>query len=129
MTERFSFRLIATDGGKVTSYALEYLTDRGDFFVETGDQAYPGEVVGENCRENDIGVNVCRTKALNNIRSSTKEAFVKLKSKRDMSLEAAMEWIEGDELVEVTPKGFRIRKRMLDENARKRAARATADSE
>ena len=118
--------LISTDTGKVTSFALEYLTDRGDFFVETGDQAYVGEVVGENCRENDIGVNVCRTKQLNNIRSSTKEAFVKLKTKRDMSLEAAMEWIEGDELVEVTPKTFRIRKRQLDENVRKRAARAEA---
>jgi len=119
--------LIATDSGKVTTYALEYLGDRGDFFVETGDQSYVGEVVGENCRENDIGVNVCRTKALNNIRSSTKEAFVKLKTKRDMSLEAAMEWIEPDELVEVTPKLFRLRKRMLDENARKRAARAESD--
>ncbi|MBE7490252.1 MAG: translational GTPase TypA [Planctomycetes bacterium] len=118
--------LIATDGGKVTSYALEYLTDRGEFFVETGDQVYVGQVVGENCRENDIGVNVCRTKHLTNIRSSTKEAFVKLKTRRDQSLEAAMEWIEGDELVEVTPKGFRIRKRLLDENARKRAARAEA---
>ncbi len=113
--------LIATDPGAVTSYALDNLNDRGDFFVDPGDAIYVGQVVGENCREGDLGVNVCRTKHLTNIRSSTKEAFTKLKAKRAMSLEEAMEWIEHDELVEVTPKTWRIRKRLLDENARKRA--------
>jgi GTP-binding protein len=113
--------LIATDPGAVTSYALDNLGDRGEFFLDAADQVYVGQVVGENCREGDLGVNVCRTKHLTNIRSSTKEAFTKLKSRRSMSLEEAMEWIEPDELVEVTPKSWRIRKRLLDENARKRA--------
>jgi len=113
--------LIATDPGAVTSYALDNLTDRGEFFVEPGQQVYVGQVVGEHCREGDLGINACRQKHLTNIRSSTKEAFTKLKSQRAMSLEEAMEWLEPDELVEVTPKHWRIRKRLLDENARKRA--------
>jgi predicted membrane GTPase involved in stress response len=83
--------LISTDPGAVTSYALDNLNDRGDFFVEPGDAIYVGQVVGENCREGDLGVNVCRSKHLTNIRSSTKEAFTKLKTKRAMSLEETME--------------------------------------
>jgi GTP-binding protein len=116
--------LIATDPGAVTSYALDNLTDRGEFFVDAGDQVYVGQVVGEHCREGDLSVNICRQKHLTNIRSSTKESFTKLKSRRAMSLEEAMEWIETDELVEVTPRNWRIRKRLLDENARKRAKKA-----
>ena len=120
--------LINMENGQVTSYALDGLNDRGDFFTEVGDPAYVGQVVGEHCRDGDINVNAVRTKQLNNIRSSTKESFTKLKSRREMSLEEAMEWIEPDELVEVTPKAYRIRKRMLDENARKRAKKAAAAS-
>ncbi|MBX3460533.1 MAG: translational GTPase TypA [Planctomycetes bacterium] len=118
--------LIATDPGQVTTYALDNLNDRGDFFLEPGDSVYVGQVVGENCREGDLGVNVCRLKHLTNIRSSTKETFTKLKAKRAMSLEETMEWIEPDELVEVTPKGWRIRKRELSETARKRAKKSGA---
>ncbi len=118
--------LIATDPGQVTTYALDNLTDRGEFFVQPGDNIYVGQVVGENCREGDLGVNVCRLKHLTNIRSSTKETFTKLKAKRGMSLEETMEWIEPDELVEVTPKGWRIRKRELNENARKRTKKSGA---
>jgi GTP-binding protein len=113
--------IINMEAGRVTEYALANLHDRGDFFVEPAEPAYVGQVVGENCREDDIVANVCRQKHLTNIRSSTKEAFTRLKTRRDMSLEEAMEWIETDELVEVTPKAYRIRKRLLDENARKRA--------
>ena len=113
--------IVNMEGGRVTEYALANLHDRGDFFVEPAQPAYVGQVVGENCREDDIVANVCRQKHLTNIRSSTKEAFTRLKTRRDMSLEEAMEWIETDELVEVTPKAYRIRKRLLDENARKRA--------
>ena len=116
--------IINMEAGRVTEYALANLHDRGDFFVEPADPAYVGQVVGENCREDDIVANVCRQKHLTNIRSSTKEAFTRLKTRRDMSLEEAMEWIETDELVEVTPKAYRIRKRLLDENARKRAKKS-----
>jgi GTP-binding protein len=113
--------LIATDPGPVTTYALDNLGDRGEFFVDAGNQVYVGQVVGEHCREGDLGVNICRQKQLTNIRSSTKESFTRLKSRRTLSLEEAMEWLEPDELVEVTPENWRIRKRLLDENARKRA--------
>lgn len=116
--------IIATESGVATAHALDGLSDRGDFFVEPGHAVYAGMVVGEHCKDNDIIANVARMKQLNNIRSSTKENFTKLKSMRDMSLEAALEWIEPDELVEVTPSQYRIRKRLLDENARKKAAKA-----
>ncbi|HRJ78962.1 MAG: GTP-binding protein TypA/BipA [Planctomycetes bacterium] len=118
--------MVATDHGQVTTYALLNLFDRGDFVVEPGDNVYAGQVVGEHCKEGDIGVNVCRMKELTNVRSSNKEATVRIKGKRDMSLEDALEWIEPDELVEVTPKSFRVRKRELNETARKRAKKATA---
>ncbi|MDC1142263.1 translational GTPase TypA [Planctomycetota bacterium] len=116
--------LCASNAGKVTSFALDGLTDRGTFFSKSGDPIYVGQIVGEHCKENDILINAARTKQLNNIRSSTKESFTKLKSTREMSLEEALEWIEQDELVEVTPRDFRIRKRELDENARKRTKKA-----
>jgi GTP-binding protein len=128
ISQRSRGAMIATDGGRVTAFALDGLNDRGDFFSAVGDPVYVGQVVGEHCRDGDINVNACRTKQLNNIRSSTKEAFTKLKTRRDMSLEEAMEWIEPDEMVEVTPKAYRIRKRDLDENVRKRAKKASAAS-
>lgn len=113
--------MIATDSGQVTTFALENLSDRGEFFVEPGEPIYPGQVMGEHCREGDIPINASRTKHLTNMRNANKEAFVRLKAKRAMSLEEGMEWLDNDELVEVTPKSWRIRKRLLDENARKRA--------
>lgn len=118
--------LVATDPGAATQYALLNLFDRGDFFVEPGEQVYRGQVVGEHCKEGDIDVNVARMKELTNVRSSNKEATVRIKAKREISLEDALEWIEPDELVEVTPKSFRIRKRELDATVRKRARKDTA---
>jgi GTP-binding protein len=123
---RIKGAIVNMETNQVTTYALDNLSDRGDFFVNPGQQVYAGQVVGENCREEDIVVNVCRLKHLSNVRNANKETFTKLKTMRDMSLEAAMEWIEGDELVEVTPKAYRIRKRELSENARKRAKKAAA---
>ena len=118
--------MCATAGGAVTQYALLNLFDRGEFFVEPGDEIYDGQVIGEHCKEGDIAVNASKMKELTNVRSSNKEATVRIKAKRDMSLEDAMEWIEPDELVEVTPKNFRIRKRELNETVRKRTRKATA---
>jgi len=117
---------VATDPGQATQYALLNLFDRGDFFVEPGNNVYRGQVIGEHCKEGDIDVNVAKMKELTNVRSSNKEATVRIKAKRDMSLEDAMEWIEPDELVEVTPKSFRIRKREMDATVRKRARKDTA---
>ncbi|MEW6252711.1 MAG: translational GTPase TypA [Planctomycetota bacterium] len=116
--------LVASESGPATGYALEGLTDRGAMFIGPGEPVYRGQVVGEHCRENDIVVNVCRTKKLTNVRASTAEKTVVLKTPRQMTLELALEFIEEDELVEVTPDAIRLRKRLLDEHERKRAARA-----
>lgn len=118
--------MIATETGQVTSYALEQLADRGAMFVTPGDAVYEGQVVGEHCKDSDIPVNVVKGKKLTNIRSSTKEATVTLKAARQLSLEGALEYIEPDELVELTPTAVRLRKRYLKEADRKRAGRRPA---
>ena len=115
--------MIATENGQVTFYAMQLLGERGIMFVEPGNQVYEGQIVGEHCRDDDIPVNAVRKKALTNIRSSTKEATVTLKAARLLALETALEYIEDDELVEITPQTIRIRKKMLKESDRKRAAR------
>ena len=112
--------LVAWETGPVTSYALEGLEDRGTYFVRPGDEVYEGQVVGQHIRDSDLGVNVTKRKVLNNIRSSTKEAFVTLKAMRILSLDDAIEYISDDELVEVTPKNIRLRKRILDTQSRQR---------
>jgi GTP-binding protein len=119
--------MIAMEGGRVTSYAIEGLADRGVMCVRPGDQVYAGQIVGEHNRDNDLVVNITRLKQLTNFRESSKEQTVVLKGARDYSLEAALEYIEGDELAEVTPNSIRMRKRILDEGARKRAERAERD--
>ncbi len=119
--------IIATEAGRVTAYALEQLSDRGIMFVKPGDEVYGGQIVGEHNRETDIIANVVRMKHLTNIRSATKEAFVGLKAPRTLSLEAALEYIESDELVEVTPASIRLRKRVLEESQRRRTERAARD--
>ncbi len=118
--------MIATDTGQVTGYALEQLAGRGIMFVTPGQEVYAGQVVGEHCRDKDLPVNVAKKKPLTNMRSSTKEATVTLKAPRPITLESALEYIEGDELVEVTPDSIRIRKVHLNESERKRLARRGA---
>lgn len=114
---------MASEAGQVTAHALEGLASRGDFFVKSGDQVYEGQIVGEHCRENDLGVNVCRTKKLTNIRAAAADKTVVLKPPRELTLELALEFIEDDELVEVTPEAIRMRKRLLRESDRRRAGR------
>jgi GTP-binding protein len=118
--------MIATDSGSVTGYALEQLAGRGIMFVQPGDDVYEGQIVGEHCKDNDLPINVVKRKNLNNIRSSTKEATVTLKAPRLLTLEAALEYIELDEMVEITPNYVRIRKIHLREADRKRASRQAA---
>ena len=115
--------LVASESGTVTPYALDGLSDRGTMFVSPTDPVYEGQIVGEHCRENDIVVNVCRQKKLTNIRAASADKTVVLKPPRQITLEIALEFIADDELVEVTPDGIRLRKRLLNENDRKRAAR------
>ena len=119
--------LLALEGGRVTSYAIEGLADRGVMCVRPGDQVYTGQLVGEHNRDNDLVVNITRMKPLTNFRETSKDATVVLKGARDYSLEAALEYIESDELVEITPTSIRMRKRILEESARKRAERAERD--
>ncbi len=115
--------MVATDAGQVTAYALDALYDRGFFFVKPGDQVYEGQIVGEHCKEKDIPVNVTKAKQLTNVRSSGKDDSAKVRPARDMSLEATLEYIQQDELVEICPGSVRMRKRLLKETDRRRAAR------
>ncbi len=125
--KRISGVLIATESGQVTGHACEMAHDRGILFVRPGDPVYAGQIVGEHNRGNDLGINIVRLKKLDNMRMANKEATVTLKAARDLSLEPALEYIESDELVELTPGSIRIRKRLLDEGARRRADRAAKD--
>jgi GTP-binding protein len=117
--------LISTETQRVTAFACENLQDRGILFVGPGDQVYTGQVVGENCRDNDLPVNVCREKKLTNMRASGSEKTIPLKPPRQISLEQALEYIEEDEYVEITPSAIRLRKVLLNESDRKKQARAS----
>jgi GTP-binding protein len=121
--------MVAVESGQVTAYALDGLGDRGMMFVEPGEAVYEGQVVGEHCKSDDIGVNVVRQKKLTNMRASAKDFTVVLKAPRRMSLEAALEYIENDEFVELTPGAIRLRKRWLTENERRRNARRLEEAE
>jgi GTP-binding protein len=115
--------MVATDTGQVTAYALDALYDRGIFFISPGDMVYEGQVVGEHCKDNDIPVNAVKAKQLTNVRASGKDDAAKVRPARKMSLEATLEYIQDDELVEICPNSIRIRKRLLKEGDRRRAAR------
>lgn len=115
--------LIANETGMATAYALDALYDRGEFFISPGDQVYEGQIVGEHCRAGDLVVNVVRGKKLTNIRAAGKDDNSQVRPVRTMSLETCLEYIEDDELVEVTPSTVRLRKIMLIESDRRRAAR------
>lgn len=115
--------LISTETGRATPYALDNLQERGTLFIAGGEQVYEGQVVGEHCRDNDLPVNVCREKKLTNIRAAGADKSIILKPPRQMTLEQALEYIEEDELVEVTPAAIRLRKNLLKENDRKKFAR------
>src|SRR5713101_4323958 len=118
--------LISTDDGVAVAYALWNLEDRGPMFITPGTQVYQGMVIGQHTRDNDLEVNPLKGKQLTNIRTTSKDEAVRLTPPIIMTLEQAIAYIADDELVEVTPKSIRIRKRMLDPNARKRASRAAA---
>jgi GTP-binding protein len=112
--------MIALEDGPVTAYALESLQDRGIFFVEPGDVSYKGMIVGQHSRAGDLIVNVAKAKHLTNHRASQTGAEVKIAVAKKLTLEQAIEFLEKDELLEVTPQSLRLRKRWLDHNERKR---------
>ena len=115
--------LVATDTGRATAYALAGVEQRGRFFVDPGVDIYEGMIVGRANDDKDVGLNVVKEKKLTNMRASGSDENVKLPPAEDLSLERAIEFIEDDELVEVTPKSIRLRKRILDESERLKARR------
>jgi GTP-binding protein len=121
LPQRLGGAMIGDRMGKVTAYALDNLQTRGTLFVEPGTEIYEGMVVGENARNDEMVVNAVREKEKNNIRTHSHDDGVKLAAPTLHSLETAIEWIADDELVEVTPKSIRIRKRGLSIEERKRA--------
>ncbi len=128
IAQRITGALVSMGTGPATTYALNDLQDRGTFFVGPGDRVYEGMVVGENPKDLDIVVNVCRRKHLTNMRASTAEATVVLAAPKRFSLEEALEYVTEDELVEVTPKTIRLRKQILDERTRRRAEKALEEA-
>ncbi|MCW5553854.1 MAG: translational GTPase TypA [Verrucomicrobiae bacterium] len=116
--------LVSMDGGEATSYALNMIQERGRLMVVPGDQVYVGMIVGENARENDIPVNPVKEKKLTNMRSQGEGKGIQLNAPLRLSLERALEYIDVDEYVEATPKNLRLRKKILDENQRKRAEKS-----
>ena len=118
--------LISNESGEAVAYAMWKLEDRGPMMIEPGAKVYRGMIVGEHTRDNDLEINVLKGKQLTNIRAAGKDEAVRLTPPIRMTLEKALAWIDDDELVEVTPKSIRLRKSLLDPNARKRAGRAGA---
>jgi GTP-binding protein len=114
--------MVAKEGGDVTAYALDQLGDRGTFFVRPTEPVYTGQVVGEQVKDGDLVVQACRRKHLTNMRASTADQGIRLTPPRELNIEQAIEWINDDELVEVTPASIRVRKRLLDYHKRKSAA-------
>ena len=119
---RINGSLISMEKGNAIPYSLDKLQERGKFFVAPNEEVYTGQVIGENSRGDDMVVNVTKTKKLSNVRSSGADDKVKLAPPIKFSLEEALEYIQGDEYVEVTPNHLRLRKVFLDENERKRQA-------
>ena len=113
--------LVASEEGTAVTYGLNNAQERGITFVEPGTQVYEGMIVGMNSRGNDLAVNVCKEKKQTNVRSSTSDIAVKLTPPLKLSLEEAMDLINADELIEVTPQNIRLRKKMLTQNERFRA--------
>ena len=116
--------LIATEAGSTTAYALDNAAARGELFVGPGTTVYQGMIVGVYNRQGDLDVNVCRGKQLTNMRTSSSDGTVQLTPFTDLSLEQSIDFIEDDELLEVTPKSLRLRKRFLDPNQRKRNSKS-----
>ncbi len=121
ITRRTNGSMIALENGTAYAYAIDKLQDRGKFFIDPGEDVYGGEVVGEHVHDNDLVINVTKAKQLTNVRASGSDEKARVIPKVEMSLEECLEYIKGDEYVEVTPKNIRMRKIILDHLERKRA--------
>ena len=121
IVRRTNGSMLAMETGTAYAYAIDKLQDRGSFFIDPGDEVYGGEVVGEHIHDNDLVINVTKAKQLTNVRASGSDDKARVIPKVEMSLEECLEYIKGDEYVEVTPKSIRMRKIILDHLERKRA--------
>ncbi|MBD7936872.1 translational GTPase TypA [Cytobacillus sp. Sa5YUA1] len=115
--------LVSMESGKASTYGIMQVEDRGTIFVEPGTEIYEGMIVGEHTRENDLAVNITKVKHATNVRSATKDQTSTIKKPRIMTLEEALEYLNDDELCEVTPESIRLRKKILDKNEREKAAK------
>ena len=128
IASRISGALISLETGKTTAFSLFNLQERGSLMVGPGQQVYAGQLVGENSRDNDLVVNVCKEKKLTNMRASGSDVNVILTPPRNLSLEQILGFLNEDELAEITPLSIRLRKRFLNENDRKRNSRSGSAS-
>ena len=119
--------MISMGQGKAMAFAIDALQLRGDFFIDPNEETYEGMIVGEHCKDNDLIVNVQKAKQLTNLRASGSDKALKIAPARKMSLEQCLEYIEDDELVEITPKAVRLRKTILNELERRRSGRSSSD--
>ena len=115
--------LVSMEHGTIVAFALATLQERSTLFVQPGDAVYEGMIVGENSRPGDMDVNPTREKKLTNMRSKSSDENIQLEPPRELTLEGALEYIEEDELIEVTPQSIRLRKRFLNANDRKKLSR------
>jgi GTP-binding protein len=118
--------LVSMEKGSSTAYSIDKLQDRGSFFIDPGEEIYAGQILGEHIRPGDLVINVVKAKQLTNMRASGSDAAVRIAPAIKFSLEEALEFIQEDEYVEVTPKNIRLRKILLDRNDRERQAKAAA---
>jgi GTP-binding protein len=125
LPNRMKGAMIAKEGGDITAYALDRLADRGTFFVKPMEKVYGGQIVGEQVKEGEMVIQPCEKKHLTNMRASTSDMAIKLTPPRELNIEQAIEWINDDELVEVTPASIRVRKRILDHSKRKTAGKSS----
>ena len=120
--------LIAFESGESITYGLFNAQERGTLFIGPGEKVYAGMVIGQNAKAEDVEINVCKSKKLTNTRASGSDDALKLVTPKVMSLEQALEFIDKDELLEITPENLRIRKKILDSTMRKRSQIKSKDS-
>jgi GTP-binding protein len=118
---RVNGSMVALETGTAYAYSIDRLQDRGKFFIDPGEEVYAGQVVGEHVHDNDLVINVAKAKQLTNVRASGSDDKARIVPKTIMSLEECLEYIKGDEYVEVTPQSMRMRKIILDHDQRKKA--------
>ena len=128
LPSRINGVLISLENGKATGYSIFNLEERGTMFMGPVDEVYTGMIIGENNKDNDLVVNVCKGKKLSNMRSAGSDDTVSITPPRRMSLEQILGYLDHDELVEITPMSIRLRKKLLDVNARKRVSKKQAAS-